>query len=147
MGLFQAQGFNSAYQDLVDARNDLRDCDYDDAIGKSISCLESTMRCIHEELGVELPADKAVKGLWKSTKRILYFDEITTEAKEAVVSLVGSLSGAVGHLGAMRNSLSDSHGKGLVPVELSEALAELSINATATVSTVIIRRFRQIQEE
>lgn len=146
LGLFQAQGFVSAYDDLLEARNELRDGDYDDAIGKAINCLESTMRCVHEELGVKPPGFK-VTELWKSTKDLLRFSEITTEAQETVTALVGSLSGAVSHLGGMRNVLGDSHGKGLVPVEASEALAELAINAAATVATIIIRRHRQLAVE
>lgn len=143
LGLFQAQGFTSAYNDLLEARNELRDGDYDDAIGKAINCLESTMRCVHEEREVQPPGLK-VTELWKSTKDLLRFEEITTEAQETVTALVGSLTGAVSHLGGMRNVLGDSHGKGLVPVEVSEALAELSINAAATIATVIIRRYRQL---
>ncbi len=146
LGLFQAQGFASAYNDLLDGRNLLRDGDCDDAIGKAINCLESTMRCVHEERGVRPPGLK-VTELWKSTKDLLRFNEVTTEAQETVTALVGSLSGAVGHLGGMRNVLGDSHGKGLVPVEVSEALAELAINAAATVATVIIRRHRQLAVE
>lgn len=144
LGLFQAQGFTSAYNDLLEARNELRDGDYDDSIGKAINCLESTIRCVHEELGVPLPSKRTVTGLWQSTKDLLKFNDITTEAQDAVTALIGSLSGTVSHLGGMRNVLGDSHGKGLVPVEVSEALAELAINAAATVSTVIIRRHRQL---
>lgn len=147
LGLFQAQGFDSAYNDLLEARNELRDGDYDDAIGKAIVSLESTMRCVHEELGVELPAKRTVTGLWQSTKDILRFDEFTTEARDTVIALVGSLTGAISSLGSMRNALSDSHGRGLIPVEVSEALAELAINSSASIATVIIRRYKQLTVE
>jgi len=146
LGFIQAQGFDSAYNHLLEARNELRDGDCDDAIGKAINCLESTMRCVHEKLGVQPPGLK-VTELWKSTKDLLRFNEITTDAQETVTALVGSLSGAVSHLGGMRNVLGDSHGKGLVPVEVSEALAELAINAVATVATIVIRRYRQLTVE
>jgi hypothetical protein len=144
LGIFQAQGFVSAYNDLLEARNELRDGDCDDAIGKAINCLESTMRCVHEELGVQLPSKRTVTGLWQSTKDLLKFNGITTEAQDDVTALIGSMSGIVSHLGGMRNVLGDSHGKGLIPAEVSEALAELAINAAATVATVIIRRHRQL---
>jgi hypothetical protein len=147
LGLFQAQGFTSAYSDLLEARNDTRDGDYDDAIGKAISGLESTMICVHEKVAADLPSVTTLTNLWKSTKVLLRFDEITTGASGNVVPLVGSLSGLIGHLGAMRNALSDSHGKGLVPAEVSEAIAELAINAAATMSTVIVRRYKQLEAE
>jgi hypothetical protein len=73
--------------------------------------------------------------------------EITTETQDDVTALIGSLSGTVSHLGGMRNILGDSHGKGLVPVEVSEALAELAINAAAMVATVVVHRHRQLAVE
>jgi len=147
LGLFQAQGFATAYESFSDARNDLRDGDYDDAIGKAITGLESTMICVHEKLETDLPQKRDVTNIWKSTRTLLRFDDIVTGAKDNAVPLIGSLSGLVTNLGAMRNALSDSHGRGLIPPEVSEAIAELAINAAATMATVIIRRYKQLESE
>jgi hypothetical protein len=49
-GLFQAQGFYSAHNDLEKARESIRDGNFENAITRSIACLESTMRICHEKL-------------------------------------------------------------------------------------------------
>jgi hypothetical protein len=102
--------------------------------------------CIcHEKLGQPLPSKKQVSDLWKSTRNILQFDEI--DPSGATLNLMNTLSGVVTHLGGLRNTLGDAHGKGIFPPDVSENIAELAINTTSTLSTAIIRRFNQIKEE
>jgi hypothetical protein len=143
-GLFEAQGFHSAYHDLEKAREALRDGNPEHAITKSITCLESTMRICHDELGVPLPDKKQVSDLWKSTREHLKFAEI--DAEGTTERLMNSLSGVTTNLGALRNSLGDAHGKGKTSVAVSESIAELALNTAATMSTLIIRRFNQVRE-
>ena len=144
-GLFEAQGFYSPYKNLEDARKALRDGNYDHAITQSAGCLESTMKCIHDELGEPLPSSKDITGLWKSTRGLLRFDEI--EPTDSAVKLVNVLHATVTAIGGLRNSLGDAHGKGTIPPEISENIAELSINTCATLSTMIIRRYVQLRRE
>lgn len=143
-GLFEAQGFYSAYKDIEQAREAIRDGNFENAVTRSISCLESVMRICHEKSGQPLPDKKQVSDLWKSTRNILKFNEL--ESSGATVKLLNSLSGVVTHLGGLRNALGDAHGKGIFQPEVSENIAELAINTTSTFSTVIIRRFNQIKE-
>lgn len=141
-GLFQAQGFYSAYQDLEKARESIRDGNFENAITRSIACLESTMKICHEKLGESLPKKKQVTDLWKSTRNLLDFD--TFDPSGATPALMNSLAGTVRHLGSLRNALGDAHGKGTVPVEVSESMAELAINTASTIATMIVRRFNQM---
>jgi hypothetical protein len=142
-GVFQAQGFYSAYQDLEKAREAIRDGNFDNAITRSISSLESTMKICHEKLGVTLPDKKQVTDLWKSTRNILEFDKL--DPSGATLMLLNSLPGVLGHLGELRNSLGDAHGRGVIPPDVSESIAELAINTAATFSTMLVRRFNQLQ--
>ncbi len=144
-GLFEAQGFYSAYKDVEKAREAIRDGNFENAITRSIACLESVMRICHEKLGQPLPSKKQVSDLWKSTRNILRFDEL--DPSGAMLDLMNSLSGVVTHLGGLRNTLGDAHGKGIIPPNVSENIAELAINIASTLSTAIIRRFNQIKEE
>lgn len=144
-GLFEAQGFYSAYKDIEKARESIRDGNFENAVTRSIACLESVMRICHEKLGQSLPAKKQVSDLWKSTRNILHFDELDTSG--ATLNLMNALSGVVTHLGALRNALGDAHGKGMFSPDVSENIAELAINTASTISTAIIRRFNQIKEE
>jgi hypothetical protein len=106
--------------------------------------LESTIKTCHDELGKPLPNKKQITDLWKSARNILEFDKMDNTG--ATENLLNSLSGAVMHLGGLRNVLSDSHGKGKYPPEVSENIAELAINISSTPSTMILRRYIQIKE-
>jgi hypothetical protein len=142
-GLFQAQGFYSAYQDLEKARESIRDGNFENAITRSIASLESTMRICHEKVGESLPKKKQLTDLWKSTRDLLDFD--TLDPSDATLTLMNTLTGVIRHLGGLRNTLGDAHGRGVSPPEVSEAIAELAINTASTLSTMIIRRFNQVK--
>jgi len=144
-GLFEAQGFYSAYKDIEKAREAVRDGNFENAVTRSIACLESVIHICHEKLGQPLPSKKQVSDLWKSTRNILHFDEL--DLSGAALNLMNTLSGVVTHLGELRNALGDAHGKGISPPGVSENIAELAINTASTLSTAIIRRFNQIKEE
>jgi hypothetical protein len=142
-GLFQAQGFYSAYQDLEKARESIRDGNFENAITRSIACLESTMRVCHEKLGKLPPEKKQVTDLWKSTRSILDFDAL--DPSGTTLALMNSLTGVVSQLGGLRNVLGDAHGKGVVPPDVSESIAELAVNTASTLSTMVARRFNQVK--
>lgn len=144
-GLFEAQGFYSSYKDLEKARESIRDGNFENAVTRSIDCLESTMRICHEKMGEHLPSKKQVTDLWKSTRILLHFDEL--DPSGVTLTLMNALSGVVTHLGGLRNTLGDAHGKGIFSPDVSENIAELAINTASTLSTVIIRRFNQIKKE
>jgi len=139
-GLFQNAKFFAAYQDLEKARLAIRDGEFDRSITHSIACLECTCRMIHDELGEKLPSDKSVSDLWKSTRRILELDQLNDE--NVITPLLNSLSGVVNQMGAIRNALSDAHGRGKFSPQVSESFAELSINAASTIATFAIRQFK-----
>jgi hypothetical protein len=141
-GLFEAQGFYSAYTDIEKAREAIRDGNFENAITRSISCFESVMRICHEKLNQPLPSGKQATDLWKSTRNILRFDEV--DSSEAMKVLLNTLSGLVSQLGGMRNAFGDAHGRGVVPPQVSECMAELTINTASTLATLTIRRFNQI---
>lgn len=144
-GLFQAGNYYSAYTDIEKAREAIRDGNPENAITRSISCLESTMRICHENLNKPLPNKKQVTDLWKSTRTILGFDEV--DKAGATENLLNGLSGVMAQLGSLRNTLGDAHGKGIFPPAISESIAELAINTASTLSTMIIRRYNQVKDK
>jgi hypothetical protein len=144
-GLFEAQGFYSSYKDLEKARESIRDGNFENAVTRSIACLESTMHICHEKISKPLPTKKQLTDLWKSTREILNFKEV--DSTDSTETLLNALSGVTTHLGGLRNSLGDAHGKGVFPPDVSEIIAELAINTASTLSTTIIRRFVQLKSE
>jgi hypothetical protein len=143
--LFHSQEFYSAYKNLEDARIGLRDGDYDGAIRSSVSCLESVIKTILDKKELKYPANKSVHSLWKAVKDPLQLD--TVVPTDTTTALIGTLSGAVLHLGGMRNQISDAHGKGEVSPEVPYMLAELAINSASTLATLLVRRYIQIRGE
>jgi hypothetical protein len=141
-GLFQAHGFHSAYKDLEAARTSIRDGDFETTITRSLAALESVQRHCHDEFGQALPNKKQATDLWKSTRGLLKFDEIGEDEK--VAALLNSLHGLNVNLAAVRNSLSSAHGKGKFPPLVSEALAELALNTSCALATMVIRRYLQL---
>jgi hypothetical protein len=142
-GLFQAEEFYSAYQDIEASRKALRDGNFENAVTRATSCLESVMRAIHERLSTELPSNKQLSDLWKSTRALLRFDEMVES--QTLPMLLNALSGVMIHLGGMRNTLSDAHGKGSSRPDVSAGIAELALNVASTLGTIIIRRYRQLE--
>lgn len=144
-GLFQSKGFYAAYKDIEKARESFRDGNFENAVTRSISCVESVIKIIHEKLGQSLPKKKQLTDLWKSVRNILKLDEI--DKSEKVLILLNSLSGLINHYAGLRNSLSDAHGKGNLSQQASELISELAINTSATLSTFLIRQYNQISED
>lgn len=144
-GLFSTHNFYAAYRDLEKAREAIRNGEFDSAVTRSVSCVESTMKICHEKLGKLLPDKKQLPDLWKSTRELLGFKDLAIS--ETAYALVNSLSGVMTNLQGLRDALSDAHGRGLYPPEVSESVAELALNTAATLATVIVRRFNQIGGE
>ena len=67
-GLFQSQGFYSAYKDIEKARESFRDGNFENTITRSLSCVESVIKIIHEKLNKPLPSKKQLTDLWKSAR-------------------------------------------------------------------------------
>ncbi len=97
------------------------------------------MRICHEKLDRPLPTKKQVTDLWKSTRDILDFNSL--DLSGTTPALLNALTGTMSHLGGLRNALADAHGRGVVPPDVPESIAELAINAASTLSTMIVRRF------
>ncbi|MHB0858003.1 MAG: abortive infection family protein [Anaerolineae bacterium] len=142
--LFTEERFYSAYQDIENARLALRDGKNASAVTQSCNAVESTMRACHEKLGRPLPRDKDITGLFKSTRDLLGLDTIASN--ESFLHLVNTLNGVITNLGGLRNAEGDAHGKGLRPPDVPYLVAELAINVSCALATVIIRRYRAIAE-
>ncbi len=142
-GLFEKHGFFAAFQDIEKARTAIRDGNFENAVTRSISCLESTMRICHDECKRPLPEKKQLSDLWKSTRALLDFDKI--DASEELTRVLNALTGLITNLGGLRNVLGDAHGKGKFPPQTSAYIAELAINISSSLATAIIRRFVQIK--
>jgi len=143
-GIFTNCEFYSAYKEIEKARVSIRDSKFDTAITNSISSLESTMKIIHEKMNEQLPKKSTVTDLYKSTRKILKFDEI--DENKVTSQLLNTMSGLVSSFGSLRNALSDAHGKSNKAIQAQEYLAELALNTSSTLSTFFVRRFNELKD-
>jgi len=141
-GLFQDEDFYSAFAELEKARKNLRDGQFPTVLTNSLACLESTMKTILEKLKTPVQNPRDNKELWKKIRERLGLDQI-----ERVEDLLNTLYGLITKIEGVRDSLSDAHGKGSISVPVSEVIAELMINTCSTLSTTLVRRYKQIKIE
>jgi len=144
-GLFQSHGFYSAYKDIEKAREAFRDGNFENTITRSLSCVESVIKIIHEKLSKPLPTKQQLTDLWKSARKLLKFDEL--DSTGSTERLINSMQGIVSHFAGLRNSLSDAHGRGNLSQQASEIIAELAINISSTLATILIRQFNKLYKE
>jgi len=144
LSFFESSGFDKTKSSLEDARRELTaNNNPEGCITSSVSSLESTLKLILDKLGKPYPREEQVTELWKSVRAELKLgDEISTPH---IKQVVGSLTGSINGLAAIRNDLSDAHGRGEISPEVFESYAELSMNLSASISTFLIRRFREIK--
>lgn len=145
LNLFQDEKFFSAFKDFEKAKNCLRDGKYESVIGHSSATLESVMKICHEKMGEELPNEKGIHSLWKSTRKLLQIDDL--DSKKSTAQLVNSLTGLFMHYGSYRNELSDDHGRGLYTDEVNHLMAELALNTTSTLSIFIIKSYHLVERK
>lgn len=142
-GLFQSQEYYTAYQSIEKAREAIRDGKFEHAVTQSLTCVESVLKITLEKMGVPLPNSKGVTDLWKVFRSNATIDD--GDGADTIVQLLNSLGGVVAQLGGVRNALSDAHGRGIKPPIVQEYVAELSMNTSATLSTVIIRIYKSLK--
>lgn len=136
-GLFDKGRYYESWQALENARRALRDSDLGRCITQAVVAFESTMREVHERRGAELPTKKDVTGWWKSTRSVIRGDEGDADGYQ--MRVMNSLCGLVSSLGGLRNARGDAHATDIGASEPTPLMAELALNASATLSTAVIR--------
>ena len=120
--------FQSAYNELIKAIEFFQKGDYAEAISNAEKSYESVLKVV-------LNTDKGNA------------DKLTKELVDGRLSLPDSMSGAgfkekvLMSLPFIRNNSSASHGAGKGVIEITKALANLSINLAATLNTYLIDVF------
>ena len=142
-GLLESLNFFQSKKDLEKARIAMREGNCDSAITYSSNCVESTLKRIFEQIGVPLPSEKSITGLWKGLKDKLRDDQ--TCSNDSSVVVVNNVAGLITKLGQMRNELSDAHGRGDITPSVYQSYAELSTNLASALSTFLVRRYLEIK--
>jgi hypothetical protein len=64
-------------------------------------------------------------------------------SEEAIRSILGGAMTLVNGIGTLRNKLSDSHGRGGLPVKPSPRHASLAVNTAGAIATFLVETFNE----
>lgn len=133
---FNAEYVASAWKDALERRKN----DPSAAITSARSLIESTCKHILDELSVPYEDGLELPKLYKLTANELGFAP-SKDSEKTFKQLFGGCLTAVESLGAVRNRLSDSHGKGKLSASPSPRHAELCVNLSGTMATFLIQTY------
>lgn len=121
------------WQRALERRNE----DPEAAITAARTLLESTCKHILDDLGVTYEDRFDLPKLYRLTAEQLNLAP-SQHTEHVFKQILGGCQTVVEGLGAVRNKLSDAHGKGRRPVKPAPRHAELAVNLAGTMATFLI---------
>ena len=133
---FNQEYINTEWQKALDRKTD----DPEGAITTSRTLIETTCKFILDNLKAEYKDDLELPKLYKLTadKLNLAPDQHT---EQIFKQILGSCQSIVEGLGALRNKLSDAHGKKSNQIKPTSRHAELAVNLAGTMTTFLLETF------
>jgi hypothetical protein len=128
------------WQQALDRRQD----DPEGAITSARTLLESVCKHILDDTGVACQNNPDLPKLYKLTARQLNLAP-SQHTEQVFKQILGGCQTVVEGLGAVRNRLSDAHGKGRKPVKPASRHAELAVNLAGSMATFLIRTWADNQ--
>lgn len=118
-----------------------RSTDAEGAITVARTLLESTCKCILDDLNISYEEGLELPKLYKLTAESLNL--APGQHNESIFrQILGGCTAVVEGLGTMRNRLSDSHGKGKASVRPASRHAELAVNLAGSVSAFLFATWK-----
>ncbi|WP_430495590.1 abortive infection family protein [Ralstonia pseudosolanacearum] len=114
-----------------------REVDPEGAITIARTLLESVCKHILDERGVSYGDSPDLNQLYKATATALNLAP-SQHTEQVFKQILGGCTAVVEGLGALRNRLSDSHGKGRVAARPAPRHAELTVNLAGSVAMFLI---------
>lgn len=108
------------------------------ALTSASSLLETLFKLYIDEEGLDLPADRSLKPLWKTVREHLHLDP-DVSADQDMKSIFGSLSGVVDGIGSLRTHAGSAHGHGHPTLTIEERHAMLALNAAYTLAIFVVQ--------
>lgn len=130
---FDASHVQSAWSKALDRRSS----DAEGAITMARTLLESVCKHILEESGVKYDDSPDISKLYKQTAEQLNLAP-SQHTEHVFKQILGGCTAVVEGLGALRNRLSDSHGKGKVGVKPAPRHAELAVNLAGALAVYLL---------
>jgi Abortive infection C-terminus len=130
--------FDSAHVQAAWSKSlDRRSSDPEGAITMARTLLESVCKHILEEAKVKYEDSPDMNKLYKQTAELLKIAP-SQHTEQVFKQILGGCTAVVEGLGALRNRLGDSHGKGKVGIKPAARHAELAVNLAGALSVYLL---------
>jgi hypothetical protein len=117
-----------------------RSLDPEGAITSARTLLETVCKHILDEYSITYGDDGDLPKLYRLTAEALNLAP-SQQTEQIFKQIFGGCQTVVEGLGALRNKLSDAHGKGKTPAKPEPRHAELAVNLACTMATFLIETF------
>jgi hypothetical protein len=130
---FDAAHIQAAWSKALDRRSS----DPEGAITMARTLLESVCKHILEEAGTKYDESPDISKLYKQAAEQLNLAP-SQHTEQVFKQILGGCTAVVEGLGALRNRLSDSHGKGKIGVKPAPRHAELAVNLAGALAVYLL---------
>lgn len=130
---FDPDGVKAVWQKALDRRH----TDAEGAITSARTLLETVCKHILDRTGASYNDKDDLPALYKATANKLNIAP-SQHTEEVFRQILGGVTAVVEGLGALRNRLSDAHGKGPKPARPSDRHAQLAVNLAGALATFLI---------
>lgn len=124
---------------------DRRSSDPEGAIAMARTLLESVCKHILEDAQTKYDDSAEINKLYKQTAELLNIAP-SQHTEQVFKQILGGCTAVVEGLGALRNRLSDSHGKGKVGIKPASRHAELAVNLAGTLAVYLLATWKARSE-
>jgi Abortive infection C-terminus len=139
---FDVENVHAVWQKALERRKD----DPEGAITSARTLLEAVCKHILDDAGVPYEDGADLPKLYKAAAAALNL--APSQHTEAIFKqILGGCTAVVEGLGALRNRLSDSHGKGPKGAKPDTRHAELAVNLAGSVATFLIETWEHLKEK
>lgn len=138
---FDAAHVHAAWSKALDRRAS----DPEGAITAARTLIESVCKHILDEGGVEYDDGADLPKLYKLTATLLNLAP-SQHTEQVFKQILGGCTSVVEGLGALRNKLSDAHGKGKVGVRPAPRHAELAVNLSGALANYLLATWQARNE-
>lgn len=138
---FDAPHVHSVWSKAIDRR----ETDPEGAITIARTLLETICKHILDDLGIQYNENADLRRLYKPTAEALSLAP-SQHTEKVFKQILGGCTSVVEGLDSLRNELSDSHGKGRLPVKSAARHAELAVNLAGAMSTFLVSTWKDRKE-
>jgi hypothetical protein len=121
--------------------------DPEDAVTAACSVIESLCRSVLAELGLPLPVQLDIQGLYKAVREPLGLapgkEDMDPEIANDVRAILGGLNSTVQGIGALRTHAGDAHGRARGFKRLDARIARLAIHTASGIALFIIETWQK----